>query len=65
MTELNFFIKVKKRNLIIQEHYHLKLIIEPYMQEIGKGFTGLSNFCGFINLPPDPVLKPISIFWKK
>ena len=22
------------------------------MRETGKGFTGLSNFCGFMNLPP-------------
>ena len=22
------------------------------MREIGKGFTGISNFCGFMNLPP-------------
>ena len=25
------------------------------MREIGKGFTGLSNFCGFMNLPPPPM----------
>ena len=22
------------------------------MRETGKGFTGLTNFCGFMNLPP-------------
>ena len=35
----------------------MKLIIEPHMEEIGKGFTGLSTFCGFINLPPPMNVK--------
>ena len=27
------------------------------MRETGKGFTGLSNFCGFMNLPPPMNVK--------
>ena len=42
----------------MQEHYfeiNYRAIIA--MREIGKGFTELSNFCGFMNLPPNNFTK--------
>ena len=60
---INFFIQAKKWNLIIQEHHHWSPFEINYraliaMRETGKGFTGLSNFCGFnfMNSPP-PMLN--------
>ena len=35
------------------------------MREIGKGFTGLSNFCGFMNLPPPMNVKAFNDMQEK
>ena len=35
------------------------------MKEIGKGFTGLSNFCGFIDLPPPMNVKAFNDMQEK
>ena len=35
------------------------------MREIGKGFTGLSKFCGFMNLPPPMNVKPFNDMQEK
>ena len=35
------------------------------MREIGKGFTGLSNFYGFINLPPPMNVKAFNDMQEK
>ena len=35
------------------------------MREIGKGFTGLSKFCGFMNLPPPMNVKAFNDMQEK
>ena len=35
------------------------------MREIGKEFTGLSNFCGFMNLPPPMNVKAFNDMQEK
>ena len=35
------------------------------MREIGKGFTSLSNFCGFMNLPPPMNVKAFNDMQEK
>ena len=35
------------------------------VREIGKGFTGLSKFCGFMNLPPPMNVKPFNDMQEK